>query len=110
MKLAIIGSREIKSVEMEKYVSSVDEIVSGGARGVDFCAAEYARNKNIRLTEFLPEYSRFGRAAPLVRNKKIVDYADEILVFWNGHSKGTKFVIEYARKQGKPCRVIILEK
>lgn len=32
------------------------------------------------------------------------------LVFWNGHSKGTKFVIEYAKKQGKLCRVIILEK
>jgi hypothetical protein len=46
----------------------VDEIVSGGAIGIDRCAKEYAIRNNITLREFLPEYNKFGRSAPLKRN------------------------------------------
>ena len=106
MKIAIVGSRSITEVNIGKYISECDEIVSGGAQGVDFCAAEYARKNGIKLTEFLPQYSRYGRAAPIIRNKKIVDYADKIIVFWDGKSKGTLSVIKYAEKIYKPCEII----
>ena len=107
MKVAIVGSRTVKEVNLEKYVSENDEIVSGGAIGVDSCAAEYARKNGLRLTEFLPKYERYGRAAPIMRNKEIVEYSDKILVFWDGKSKGALSVIEYAKKIGKACEVII---
>jgi len=71
MKLAVIGSRKISSVDMDKYISDTDEIVSGGAVGIDSCAAEYAKRKGLKLTVFLPQYDIYGRAAPIVRNKKI---------------------------------------
>ena len=107
MKMAILGSRNLTNIALEKYVlDDVDEIVSGGAVGVDSCAAEYAKFRKIKLTEFIPEYERYGRAAPIVRNKKIVDYADKILVFWDGSSKGTLSVIKYAEKIGKPIKII----
>lgn len=107
MKVAIVGSRNLKNISLERYISKeVDEIVSGGAVGVDTCAAEYAKNKGIRMTEFLPQYERYGRAAPIVRNKQIVDYADKIIVFWNGTSKGALSVIKYAQKIGKSVEVI----
>ena len=107
MKMAILGSRNLTNIALEKYVlDHVDEIVSGGAVGVDSCAAEYAKFRKIKLTEFIPEYERYGRAAPIVRNKKIVDYADKILVFWDGSSKGTLSVIKYADKIGKPIKII----
>ena len=109
MKLAIVGSRSLTNLMLDGYISeNVDEIVSGGAVGVDLCAAEYAKRKGIRITEFFPQYERYGRAAPIVRNKAIVDYADRILVFWNGRSKGTRSVIEYANKIGKPIEVVLL--
>ena len=107
MKIAIVGSRTVKSIDVGAFVSSCDEIVSGGAIGVDRCAAEYAKRKGLKLTEFLPQYERFGRAAPILRNKEIVDYADEIIAFWDGDSRGTLFVIKYAEKTGKPCKVIV---
>ena len=107
MKIAIVGSRDVRVSDIGRYVSNAEEIVSGGAVGVDSCAAEYARENGIRLTEFLPQYERYGRAAPIVRNKEIVDYSDQIIVFWNGSSKGTLSVIKYAQKTGKPCKVII---
>ena len=108
MKLAIVGSRNLTNIAIEKYIfDDVEEIVSGGAVGVDFCAAEYAKNKGLKLTEFLPQYNRYGRAAPIVRNKEIVDYADKIIVFWNGSSKGTLSVIAYAKKIDKPFELIL---
>ena len=36
----------------------------------------------------------------IVRNKEIVDYADKIIAFWDGASKGTLSVIKYAEKNG----------
>ena len=43
MKTAVIGSRGIAFVDLTKYLpEGTDEIVSGGAKGVDACAAEYA--------------------------------------------------------------------
>ena len=107
MKIAIIGSRKIRVSDIGRYISNAEEIVSGGAKGVDSCVAEYARENGLRLTEFLPQYDRYGRAAPIVRNREIVDYSDKIIAFWDGSSKGTLSVIKYAQKMGKPCEIII---
>lgn len=107
MRIAIVGSRTLTLENIGKYVPKCDEIVSGGAKGIDTCAAEYARNKGIQLTEFLPNYKKYGRAAPIYRNAEIVDYADKVIVFWNGNSKGTLSVIRYAERTGKECTVII---
>ena len=107
LKIAIIGTRTIFVENMEKYLEvGCEEIVSGGAKGVDARAADFARENGIKLTEFLPDYSTYGRAAPIVRNRKIVEYADKIIAFWDGKSRGTQFVIKYAEKLGKPCRVV----
>lgn len=108
MKLAVIGSREIVNIVLDPFIShEVSEIVSGGAVGVDACAAQYAKANNLKLTEFVPRYERYGRAAPIVRNREIVDYADKIIVFWNGKSKGTLSVINYAKKAKKTCEIIL---
>ena len=108
MKIAIVGSRNITNLELREYIpEDVDEIVSGGATGVDSCAAKYAINNGIKLTEFYPQYDLYGRAAPIVRNKKIVEYADKIIIFWDGNSKGTLSVIKYAEKIGKSFNVIL---
>ena len=107
MKVAVVGSRSILTTDTSMYISDGDEIVSGGAVGVDSCAAEYAKKNGLKLTVFLPQYERYGRAAPIARNKKIVDYADKIIAFWDGKSKGTLSVIKYAEKTGKLCEIIL---
>lgn len=108
MKTAIIGSRKIDNVNLENYVpEETDEIISGGAVGVDTLAREYAKRHGLRLTEFLPEYERYGRAAPLVRNGEIIKAADIVLAFWDGKSAGTKHVIEECRKLGVKVKIFI---
>ena len=72
MKIAVIGSRGLNVKNLEKYLPrDVTEIVSGGARGIDTCAREYALANGLKLTEFLPEYQKCGRGAPLKRNLQI---------------------------------------
>lgn len=111
MKIAVIGSRNLKVKNLGQYLpQDVTEIVSGGAKGIDTCAREYAQNNNIKLTEFLPDYDKFGRSAPLKRNVLIVDYADMVLAFWDGYSRGTKFVIDKCRECSKPVKIFVLKK
>ncbi len=109
MKVAIIGSRDLNIENLGEYLpQNTDEIVSGGARGVDICAREYASAHGIPLKEFLPEYKKYSRFAPIKRNIDIVDYADTVIAFWNGSSRGTKFVIDYCRRTGKELRIVIV--
>jgi predicted Rossmann fold nucleotide-binding protein DprA/Smf involved in DNA uptake len=107
MKVAVIGSRNLSIENLEDYIpQDCTEIVSGGAKGVDSSAAQFAKSRALKLTEFLPQYSVYGKAAPIIRNKQIVDYADCVLAFWDGVSKGTHSVIRYCEKLGKPYKVV----
>lgn len=107
MRVAVIGSRKIQIDDLGRYLpDETTEIVSGGAKGVDTCAKEYALANDIRLTEFFPDYRRYGRGAPLKRNLLIVENADLVLAFWDGASHGTKHTIDHAEKLGVPVRVI----
>lgn len=108
MKIAVIGSRTLTVRDLEKYIpKDTTEIISGGVNGINRCAKEFAVKNNIRYTEFLPEYKIYGRYAPLKRNLEIIDNADFVLAFWDGKSRGTKFVIDNCRKINKPIRVLI---
>ncbi len=99
MKAAVIGSRNLSVKNLEKYLpENVTEIVSGGARGIDADAKKYALENNIPIKEFLPEYDKYGRSAPLKRNIQIIEYADIVFAFWDGTSRGTKFVIDNCKK------------
>ena len=110
MKVGVIGSRGLTVDNLEQYLpENTTEIVSGGAKGIDTCAREYAISHGIKLTELLPEYSRYGRGAPLKRNLKIIEYADVVIAFWDRQSKGTKNVIENCKKLNVKVDVHIIE-
>ena len=108
MKVAVIGSRNLTIDHLEKYLPpQTEEIVSGGAKGIDQVAKHYAQANDLPLTEFLPDYTRFKKGAPLQRNLQIIQYADYVLAFWDGKSHGTKFVIDECIKQEKPITVYV---
>lgn len=109
MKVAVVGSRNLTINNLGDYLpKDTTEIVSGGARGIDRCAREYAKTHNIKLTEFLPQYEIYGRSAPLKRNLQIIRYADMVLAFWDGKSNGTRFVIENCKKENVPVKVFTI--
>lgn len=109
MRLAIVGSRYISdrqvlldALKLVPSLESVTEIVSGGAKGVDKLAEEFAKENNLKLTVFRPNYSLYGRGATLMRNTEIIEYADAVLAIpVRGGSNGTHDDIRKARKMGK---------
>ena len=110
MKVAVIGSRNLEISDFGKFIpQGVCEIVSGGAKGVDTCAKNYALENSIKYTEFLPQYDKYGKFAPLKRNLEIIDYADLVLAFWDGSSSGTKYVIENCKKKKVDLKVYMLK-
>ena len=111
MKVAIIGSRNLRVNNLAKYLpNGLTEIVSGGARGIDACAKEYAQKNKIKITEFLPEYDKYGKVAPLKRNLQIIEYSDMMIAFWDGKSRGTKYVIENCKNLNKKIKILIPSK
>ena len=105
MKLAIIGSRGLHVENFVEYLpEGVTEIVSGGAKGIDTDAERYANANGIKMTVFKPQYNKYKGGATHIRNKEIVNYADEVLAFWDGSSRGTNNVIEYCREINKRCK------
>ena len=108
MRVAVIGSRGLTVNNLEKYLpADTSEIISGGARGVDGCARAYAQKAGIPLKEFLPEYRRYGRCAPIKRNLTIIENADMVIAFWDSVSHGTKYVINTCLKKQIPIKVYI---
>lgn len=111
MRVAVIGSRGLWVNHLGEYLPDrVTEIVSGGAKGIDSCARAYALENGVKPTEFLPEYDKYGRSAPLKRNITIIENADLVLAFWDGVSHGTKHVIDNCKRIGVPVKVFILNK
>lgn len=109
MKVLIAGSRSIKNFELKDYISKkTDLIISGGAIGIDSIAEKYADDNSISKLVLRPKYAAYGKAAPLIRNKEMVDISDEVLIVWDGVSKGSNFTINYARHR-KKTTVIILD-
>lgn len=112
MKLAIIGSRvqmdDLSSQLLPFIPPEATELVSGGAEGVDKAAEQAAALLSLPIRVFLPDYDRYGQKAPLVRNAEIIQYADEALAFWDGHSSGTMRTILECLQMGKPVRIVPL--
>lgn len=108
MKIALIGSRYLK-VDISKYIpEGTDQIISGGAKGIDTLAETYADMIGISKQIIKPEYNKYGKAAPLKRNEIIVNVSDMVIAIWDGKSRGTKYVIDYAEKIGKPIEIYII--
>lgn len=105
MKVLVAGSRGI-SHDISKYIpKETTMIISGGAAGVDTLAEKYADEHGIPKLIIRPDYKNFGRIAPILRNHKMIDMADMVIAVWDGRSRGTKDVIEYAIKNDKRLKI-----
>lgn len=111
MKAAIVGSRSLDpELPQELIGTDMEQIISGGAKGIDRCARAYAKKHHIQILEILPEYELYGRSAPLKRNDWILELCDIVFIFWDGKSRGSNYMIERCRRKGKPMKLFKYEK
>lgn len=82
------------------------EIVSGGARGVDRLGERWAKRQGISLRKFTADWAEYGKKAGILRNITMAEYADALIAFWDGRSRGTKHMISEAKRRGMPYWIV----
>jgi hypothetical protein len=117
MKIIIGGTRTFDDYDMLKetldfFLDGIEEdieIVSGGARGADSLGERYAKEREFALHRKPANWDLHGKAAGYIRNEEMAKYVGVkgmCIVFWDGASKGTKHMIDLARKHGVDTRII----
>lgn len=127
MKIIISGGREFNDYQLlrEKcnfYLSNQSnvEIVSGrcdtgtltfvtdeGIRvfGADGHGERWAKEKGYPVTPFPADWNK-GKIAGPIRNEQMAKYADALVCFWDGKSRGTYNMIKVATKEGLKVKVV----
>lgn len=113
MKVIIAGSRSFTDYKTltdhcDHLLSNQSdiEIVSGTANGADKLGERYAEEKGYPVKKFAANWNELGKKAGYIRNEQMAQYADALIAFWDGKSKGTKHMIELAKKYNLPTRTI----
>lgn len=114
MKIVIAGSRDfplskfsddgtIESIIAKSpFAGLITEIVCGGARGPDTWGEYWAKDNQIPVKYYPPDWALHGKAAGMIRNKQMADYGDGLIALWDQKSRGTKNMIDNMKKQDKP--------
>ena len=116
MKILVFGSRTIndyKQVEdhlYNMYNQFIDEgddcsLISGGAIGVDTLAERFAKEYEVDIEVYKPNYTKYGKKAPLIRNKKMAELCDKAICFWDGQSRGTMHTLMMLAQMGKETTI-----
>lgn len=86
------------------------EVISGMARGADTHAARWAERNSVPLHAFYADWNRLGKRAGPIRNQQMLAEGDPqiVLAFHDDleNSKGTKDMVERARRARIPVRLI----
>jgi len=115
MKTIIAGSRNItaaKSVEdaIKESGFEITEVVCGSARGVDTLGELWAKANKIPVRYFPAEWKKFGLSAGHKRNAQMAEYAEALILVWDGRSKGSKSMRDLAEKTAEKRSFKIYEK
>ena len=114
-KVIIAGSRDFEDYNKlcevcDSIISTIDEnveIVSGTARGADRLGERYAKERGYMLHTFPAEWDKYGRSAGYRRNTEMAKVGTHLIAFWDGVSKGTKMMIDTAKRMKLNVKIYI---
>lgn len=126
MKLIIAGGRDMMITpdhlhrifnyffppENPKYddLGFITEIVSGTCSGIDLLGEQYAKDMlHANIKRFPADWKTYGKSAGPIRNRQMANYADALLLIWDGESKGSASMYRIMKSLGKPVYEIRLE-
>lgn len=105
MRTIIAGTRDctdktrlIEAITVCGWVPTT--VISGTARGVDKLGEIWAEEHSIPCERFPADWDRHGKAAGYRRNEQMANNSDALIAIWDGHSRGTKHMIDIAKRNG----------
>lgn len=119
-RVVVAGCRDFNDYDLAKKfidvcVSNIRKeyeivFVSGGCKGADMLGERYARENGMGIERYPADWDTYGKAAGPIRNRQMAQVADYVICFWDGESRGTKTMIEYAKKYQKPIKIKKIKK
>jgi hypothetical protein len=114
MRTIIAGSRSILRMSIVEFAVIASEIIptvvlSGTAGGVDKLGESWAHRLNIPVERYPADWNTFGKRAGFVRNEIMADNADALIAIHDGYSKGTRHMIDIARKKNLRVFVYLID-
>lgn len=110
LKVIVAGGREFNDYALLSktldYLKKPFEVVCGEARGADALGKRYATEHNLTVHNFPADWNKHGKSAGYKRNEQMADFADAVISFWDGQSRGTKHMIDIATRKGLKCLVV----
>ena len=80
-------------------------IVCGEARGADAMGRRYAEDRGISIDSHPANWDELGLRAGHIRNAEMAKVGTHLVAFWDSKSKGTKGMINIAKKKGLIVKV-----
>ena len=108
INIVICGSRHftnysVLSSALDDFLSIFQKeeicIVSGGCRGADSLALQYAQDRSISYLKYPADWKRFGKSAGIIRNFQMLEIANICFGFHDGVSRGTAHMLRISRKK-----------
>lgn len=112
-RVIIAGGRDFYdyqflSTAMNSLLRNITEeivVVCGQARGADTLGEQYAKEHGYCVDYYPANWEQYGKRAGYLRNEQMAQNADALAAFWDGKSRGTKHMIETARRHGLKVRI-----
>jgi len=129
VKVAIIGSRDFNDLEymietLKPYENKITKVISGGAKGADTIAEQWAKHRTIPFQEYTAKwndvegkpkyqigensYGKYWKWAGHSRNTTMAEECDCCVAFWDGKSTGTAHMIKECKRLNKPLKIIYI--
>lgn len=115
MKLIVAGGRDftdtqrmiqaLQELAADSRITDSPVLVCGMARGADITAYHLWKQHGMEIIEMPADWDKHGKSAGYKRNADMGNIADACVAFWDQQSRGTKNMIDYMNKLGKPCFV-----
>lgn len=87
-------------IQKSGWASKIEVVLNGTSKGVDRCGAEWAKSRGVRIERFPADWDRYGRGAGPIRNQRMAENADALILIWDGKSGGSASMLKCAKDRG----------
>lgn len=115
MRTIIAGSRDC--TDKNELIVALSEcnwiptvVISGAAKGADRLGEIWAVESGVPVERFIADWNHYGKSAGYRRNVEMAENAEALIALWDESSRGTKHMIDVAKKKGLRVHVHLFNK